>query len=90
MAGLTLLVPMVLVLAVVVFYGVVALVIRREEIRGSLFDPVARTGLRGLVRELMDFRVMDPSATVQSELRNIGGQGGAEAADRGGELSVTD
>jgi len=38
----------------------------------------------------MDFRVMDPSATVQSELRTIGGQGGAEAADRGGELSVTD
>lgn len=53
-------------------------------------SPVARTGLRGLVRELMDFRVMDPSATVQSELRTIGGQGGAEAADRGGELSVTD
>lgn len=57
------------ILAVVVFYSVVAAAIRSEETEKTLFDPVLPVSLRGLVRVLVNVRVLNPLATVHGALR---------------------
>ncbi|AAZ54491.1 hypothetical protein Tfu_0453 [Thermobifida fusca YX] len=78
-----------LVLAVAVFYSVVAVAIRDEETERTLFDPVFPVSFRGLVRGLVNFRVANPPATVHGALRRLREQQGRDIAEPGLDSDVS-